>query len=279
MPDRGNIHTKGRRGARALQITLSGLSIRYEVFGAENTKGDLLLLHGWACYTEVYRALIQHLQDRGHRVFTFDFPGYGGSEQMKTPWNPEDYATLTQEFIAAMGREYGLAAAGLSLIGHSHGGRVIALLCGSGGFTPARVVFLDAWVIRPEPTPKQLRRQRAFRWCKRALTFPLWRRFTGGLLQKARRHYGSADYNAAPEVLRETMVRLVNRDLREYLPHIGVPALLIYGENDTATPVSDARIMEKLLPDGGLCVIPGAGHYAFADHPGRVYAILDSFLG
>ena len=36
--------------------------------------------------------------------------------------------------------------------------------------------------------------------------------------------------------------------------------------------------MEQLLPNAGLAVIPGAGHYTFFDNPARFYAILDSYL-
>ena len=36
--------------------------------------------------------------------------------------------------------------------------------------------------------------------------------------------------------------------------------------------------MEQLLPNAGLAVIEGAGHYTFFDNPARFYAILDSYL-
>ena len=97
-------------------------------------------------------------------------------------------------------------------------------------------------------------------------------------MDKARKHYGSADYNAAPEVLRKTMVSLVNTDLRELMPNIKCPALLIWGENDTATPLEDAKIMESLIPDAGLCVIKGTGHYSFCENPYQAHAILRSFI-
>ena len=102
--------------------------------------------------------------------------------------------------------------------------------------------------------------------------------FSGGLLNKARRHYGSADYNAAPEVLRKTLVSLVNTDIREILPNIKCPTLLIWGENDTATPLSDARIIESLVKDAGLCVIKGTGHFSFVERPFEANAIINSFI-
>ena len=98
-------------------------------------------------------------------------------------------------------------------------------------------------------------------------------------MQKARNYYGSADYNAAPEVLRKTLVSLVNTDLRDILHSITAPTLLIWGENDTATPLSDAKIIESKIKDSGLCVIKGTGHYSFCERPFEAQAIINSFLG
>ena len=54
--------------------------------------------------------------------------------------------------------------------------------------------------------------------------------------------------------------------------------LLIWGENDTATPLADAKKMNRLLPDSGLVSFPGCGHYSFLDNPGQFAAVLSSFL-
>jgi pimeloyl-ACP methyl ester carboxylesterase len=97
-------------------------------------------------------------------------------------------------------------------------------------------------------------------------------------LDKARAYYGSADYNAAPEVLRKTLVSLVNTDLRDIIGNITAPTLLIWGENDTATPLSDAKIIESKIKDCGLCVIKGTGHYSFCERPFEAQAIINSFL-
>ena len=58
--------------------------------------------------------------------------------------------------------------------------------------------------------------------------------------------------------MRGTLVRVVNEDWRHLLPRIVAPTLLIWGELDDATPVSDGRLMEQLIPDAGLVVFPGA---------------------
>jgi pimeloyl-ACP methyl ester carboxylesterase len=71
----------------------------------------------------------------------------------------------------------------------------------------------------------------------------------------------------------------VNEDLRRHMPHITAPTLLVWGSDDTATPLRDARIMERMIPDAGLVVFEGAGHYSFLDRPAGFAAVIDSFLG
>ncbi len=62
------------------------------------------------------------------------------------------------------------------------------------------------------------------------------------------------------------------------MPSIKAPTLLIWGEDDTATPLSDAKKMERLIPDAGLVSFPGCGHYSFLDNPYLFGSVLKSFI-
>jgi len=62
------------------------------------------------------------------------------------------------------------------------------------------------------------------------------------------------------------------------MPSIKASTLLICGEEDTATPLSDAKTMENLIPDAGLVSFPGCGHYSFLDNPAGFRAVLREFL-
>ena len=90
--------------------------------------------------------------------------------------------------------------------------------------------------------------------------------------------FGSADYQAASPMMRKVLVKTVNEDLRDFLPFVKTSTLLIYGENDTATPVSLAKIMEKEIADAGLVVLKNSGHFAFLEQQSQFLAIVDSFL-
>ena len=98
-------------------------------------------------------------------------------------------------------------------------------------------------------------------------------------LDARRAKAGSSDYASASPMMRRILSRVVNEDLTDRLPLVKVPVLLVWGENDTATPLSDARTMERLIPDAGLVSFPGCGHYSFLDNPVQFAAVLRSFLG
>ena len=97
-------------------------------------------------------------------------------------------------------------------------------------------------------------------------------------IENHRRKSGSADYNALTGTMRNILVKVVNEDLKAVMPRIQCPVLLIWGKNDTATPLRDARTMERLIPDAGLVAFDDAGHYSFLDKPYEFNAVVQNFL-
>lgn len=51
--------------------------------------------------------------------------------------------------------------------------------------------------------------------------------------------------------MRGSLVKAVNEDLEPLLPQITAETLLIWGDKDTATPLSDGRKMEKQIKGSG----------------------------
>ena len=79
--------------------------------------------------------------------------------------------------------------------------------------------------------------------------------------------------------MRATLSNVVSADLRPLMPAVTAEVLLVWGENDTATPLSDGQEMERLLPNAGLAVVQKAGHFPFADNWPQFKGILESYLG
>ncbi|MBQ4612203.1 MAG: alpha/beta hydrolase [Clostridia bacterium] len=230
----------------------------------EQNKPVLLFLHGWGAPAETYRLILDHLN--GYcRVVAPDLPGFGGSEEPPEAWSVDDYVEWTLAFAAALGLER------VILMNHSFGGRVsIKLLARDAcALSVQKAVFMDAAGIRPKRTVKYYAKVYSYKLAKRL--FPAY-------AKKRQGKVGSADYRNASPLMRQTMVKCINEDLTALLPRIRVSTLLIWGEEDTATPLRDGKLMEKKIPDAGLVVLPGAGHFGFAQQWGLCSRVLDSFL-
>ncbi len=78
--------------------------------------------------------------------------------------------------------------------------------------------------------------------------------------------------------MRETFVLTVTEHLDSILDTIHHDILLLWGRDDTATPVYQAERMEKGLTNSALVVIGKAGHYAFLDKPNRFTAIARAYF-
>ena len=95
--------------------------------------------------------------------------------------------------------------------------------------------------------------------------------------ERMKNYIGSRDYKAASPIMRQTLVYVVNEDLSEFAKKIEEPTLLIWGEQDTEAPIEEAKILENLLYDGALIVLPGT-HYAYIENLSRVVTIINNFI-
>src|SRR5262249_6086142 len=143
-----------------------------------------------------------------------------------------------------------------------------------------RLVLVDSAGIRPRHGLGYKARVLAFKAGRKALASPPLAGPLGAPLRSLFEHrFGSDDYRQASPSMRGTLVRLVNEDARHWLRRVAASTLLIWGELDDSTPVMDGALMERLIPDAGLVVFPGAGHFAYADDLGRFGRVVGHFLG
>lgn len=257
------------RGGVFIFTQVDGLNVYYSDSGSG---APVLFLHGWGSSGDAFAGIIRLLSKKPYRLIAIDFPGCGKSDYPQRPLTLEDYASIV------LGVMEHLSVKDPILFGHSHGGRVALYLAGMGLVHPPKMVLFGAAGMKAKSNLKKRLKTYGFKTAKWFLTLPGLRAHTAETLNRLRAHFGSADYNAAPEVLRKTLVHLINRDIRELFPAIAASTLLIWGENDTATPLYMAQYMEKAIPDCGLCVIKNAGHWCFAENPAAVYPIIESFL-
>jgi pimeloyl-ACP methyl ester carboxylesterase len=137
---------------------------------------------------------------------------------------------------------------------------------------------MDAAGVPAKKTAKQKLTLRLYKACKWLGTNKLTAPFFGDLYREMRDKRSSADYKAASPVMRGTLSNVIPCDLRPLMPQIRTDTLLLWGERDTATPLSDGQEMEQLLPRAGLAVVKNAGHFPYVDNPAQFFAILGFYL-
>jgi pimeloyl-ACP methyl ester carboxylesterase len=244
-----------------------GISINYEVVGDGPV---VVLLHGWGgCIASM--GPIREALRSAYTVVSVDLPGFGESEVPSEVWGSEEYARCIGEMLVAAGFADVACA-----VGHSFGGKVAAYLALQGAVNVRSLMLVGTPGARlplSEETKRRIARTKRGKKIAAMLPGPIRRS-----IEKRYEKLGSEDYRNATGVMRKILVKTVNEDIRETLAGIAVPTLLVFGANDTATPVEIGRIMEDKIKGSGLVVMENSGHFPYLDEPAAFNAVARSFL-
>lgn len=249
-------------------VNIDGIDINY----IEEGKGqDILLLHGWGANIQTMMPVYNLLKDKS-RVVALDLPGCGKSGIPKHPWNSYDYANLVKKFIDKMKLD------NVILFGHSHGGRISIILANNYAALIKKIVLIDSAGLIPKRKLNYYIKVYSFKILKK-----IYLLFSSGdnnkqKLESFYKKFGSTDYKEANGIMRQTMVKVINDDLRPLLKNINASTLIIWGENDEDTPLYMGKIMEQEIPDSGLVILENAGHYSYIDYYSKFKAVIESFL-
>lgn len=253
-----------------MNITIDGQETVYTDTGNGET---VVFLHGWGSNRKLFNGLINSISEK-YNAIAPDLPGFGDSPEPKEAWDVGKYADYVIKFLKQLNIHK------VILIGHSFGGRIIFKLFEKENlpFEIKKIVLIDSAGVKPKKTTVQKIKQRIYKISRGILSSKPFTALFPDALENLRRKNGSADYNAASPIMRRCLVLAVNEDLTHIFSSVNVPTLLIWGECDDATPISDAKLMEKLIPDSGLVTLEGAGHYSFLEQPEICRRVLRSFL-
>lgn len=248
---------------------INGVDFAYTV--EDGIGAPVVLMHGWGCERSTLASIEKTVRALGRPLLNVDFPGFGKSTEPPGIWGVYDYADAFAELLRLEG-----IGDDAVLLGHSFGGRVAIIH--AAHHAVGKLVLVDAAGVKPRRTLRYYVKVYTFKAQKRLLRLLLGREKAERRLDRLRARAGSSDYAAASPRMRAIMSRVVNQDLCHEMPAIKAPTLLVWGENDTATPLSDARRMERLIPGAALVSFPGCGHYSFLENPVQFAAVLTSFL-
>lgn len=255
-----------------MEINIKNKKISYIDTGVGDVA--IVFLHGWGACKENFNQTIELLKNK-YRCIALDLPGFGRSDKLTESFFVDDYADIVSEFIKE------LKIIDVILVGHSYGGRIIIKLNNRTGlpFIIKKNIFIDAAGIRHKQSIDKKVRVSFFKLLKSIVGLAPGSDHTKEKrLDNLRSKFGSNDYKNADPIMRETLVKAVNEDLKPYLKNIKVETLLIWGDKDTATPISDAKIFEKEIKNSGLAILKGCGHFSFVDDSYTYLKIIESYL-
>lgn len=216
-----------------------------------------------------FNAVVKKLEGK-YQIIRLDLPGFGNSQAPAGVWGLEDYSQFLLAFLTKINKKQIFAA-----IGHSNGGALIIKAVAFGQLVPNKIILLASSGIRDKDTFRRLLFKLVAKTGK-VFTFWLPRRYKK-ILQKKLYGVAGSDMLVAPE-LKETFKKTVRQDVQADAIQIVVPVLLMYGQNDTATPPEFGNIFNNLIKHAKYIEIPNAGHFVHHDQTDLIIQNIQEFL-
>jgi len=240
-------------------ISINDIKINYLDYG-EKDKCAIVLLHGWGQNIQMMDMLGKPFKDN-YRIINIDLPGFGKSEEPKEAIGLKEYALIVNKLLKELKIENPI------LIGHSFGGRVSLIY---SAMYKVRKLILFGTPFRKSKEKKTMK-EKTLKFLKKVPVLNLLENY-------AKTKIGSTDYKNASPIMRDVLVKTVNDDLTNYAKKIKCEALLVWGNLDTAVPLSEAEELEKLIFKSKLITYHGFTHYAYLENLEKVTSDMDKFL-
>jgi pimeloyl-ACP methyl ester carboxylesterase len=257
-------------------VDVGGLTVGYE---RQGSGPPLVLLHGAMCDRRVWRAEAEDLA-RDCDVLAWDAPGHGESSDPPEDFGLGDHARCLAGLLGALG------VGPAHVIGHSWGGGLALQLAASHPDVVASLVLVGAYAgwagsLSPDDTARRL--AIALDAAERLPGgFDVWS--TPGLSPESIAADRVRELTAMAADLRPVGMRVMARgfaraDLRDALPGIAAPALLLYGEQDERAPRPVAEALHAALPRSTLAMVPGLTHELVLEAPHLFTTAVRAWVG
>ena len=226
------------------------------------TLNKVYILHGWTYSTDKWKPFVEFLKQKGIDSTLLKIPGL--TEKLDKAWKIEDYIEWLKNKVGNK----------VILIGHSNGGRIALNFAIKYPDRLDCLILIDSAGIYHDDLAVKTKRY-VFKGISK-----IAKKFTSSeklrtLLYKV---VGETDYKNANPLMRQTMVNLINSDKSLKLDKIIVKTLIVWGEKDQVTPLSDGRIMNRLIKDSKLYIVKEAKHSPQFTHPREVSDIISKKL-
>ncbi len=255
-------------------VEVDGLRIAYQ---REGQGPPVVFLHGFFGDHRVWRHQLE-LADEA-TVVAWDAPGCGGSSVPPPTFRMPDYADTLATFIRALGLERP------HVVGNSFGATLALELAVRHPAIPRSLVPADGYAGWSGSFPLEVVAERLSQSLSDLQMPPeqVVAKWIPGFISTSAPPWVIAEAEAIiadfdPDGMRVMIHALAEADLRDALPRIAVPTLLIWGEEDARSPLSVAEDLHSRISGSRLVVIPGAGHLSHVEAPERFTAEVRGFL-
>jgi pimeloyl-ACP methyl ester carboxylesterase len=226
------------------------------------------------------------------RVVALDLPGFGHSPMPRGEISIAGYARLLDGLLDQLGID---AAA---VVGNSMGGFIASELAIAFPQRVERLVLVSAAGLSTYNEPRTTRALPSLRRIQRIVagttawmatrsdTVARRPRLRDATLNLVVRHPSRLPAPLAAEQLRgagkpgfvQALEAILDYDVRERLPEIACPTLIVWGDSDRLISVRDADLFEQLIPNSRKVVYADTGHMAMLERPAAFNALLAEFL-
>ena len=251
------------------RFKLKDFEIYYQSFGNPESPA-LVWAHGWGQSHESFMQLAAPFQQGYHHIMV-DFPGFGASPPPPAIWSTADYA----DAIASLIKEQ--IKGKVVWIGHSFGCRVgLQIAARHPELTKGLFLIAAAGLKRKRPLHQALGLK------GRVLLYKTLKKLVplGAVREEwLKSKFGAADYKNVSGIMRSVFVKTVNENLATITKAIACPVTLVYGTQDTETPLEIGQRLNKLISGSRLVELDGLDHYSvLSSGRHQVAHILQGFM-
>ena len=243
-----------------VRIKENNYNCYYETYG-DKSKPPLVLLHGWGVDSSIFKNI---LNDLDYYCILIDFIGFGKSDDPIEAFSVDDYVIQVNSIINH------LKIQNYSILGHSFGGRVAIKY--NYYYNINSLILSDSAGIKK--TNLKLKKKILKYKILKKVYYLLSKEKYNNLVENS----GSRDYKILSPIMKQTMNKVIKEDLRKYCINRRTKTLLLWGINDSETPLKDGYTFYNLYEDSRMIIFYKSGHFPHLDEQDKFVRVVNNIL-